>query len=153
MGFDVLNHTTITILITLLIVGGLFYHYSDRIENYVLRNVILAATRLVLVGQDTADFLSQPAWRMIAMQLGKMKYPHVSVPVNLIFDDLLNTLNIELSTLEESDHLMSEVKIVQKAIDLVSMWRFIVYNEIVNSKPVKISPRKFMDVILSNIDL
>ena len=105
------------------------------------------------MGQDTTDFLSQPAWRMIAMQLGKMKYPHVSVPVNLIFDDLLNTLNIELSTLEESDHLMSEVKIVQKAIDLVSMWRFIVYNEIVNSKPVKISPRKFMDVILSNIDL
>lgn len=153
MGFEVINHTTIALLITLIILGGVFYHYIDRIENYVLRNVILAATRLVLVSQDTTDLLTQPAWRKIATFIGEMNSLDTPISVAVIFNNLILMLNNELKSLESSEESAIEIKVIQKAIHLATIWRFIVYNEIVNSKPVRVAPRRFVDVILTNVDV
>lgn len=152
MGFETWDHTTISILFTMVIFLGIFYLYSDKLENYVLRNVILAATRLVLVTQDTSDFVHQLAWKKIIELIECMESNDKPIPVEKIFIILNEMLKTELEVVTGKDNARLEMRTVQKAISCVSVWRFVVYNEIVNGKPVTIAPRKFIKVIRSNLD-
>lgn len=152
MGFEIWNHTTISILITLVVFFVIFYLYSDKIENYVLRNVILAATRLVLVTQDTSDYIHQLAWKKIIELIEQMDANDKPMPVEKMFIILNEMLKTELEVLTGNENSRVEMRTIQKAISCVSVWRFVVYNEIVNGKPVNIAPRRFIRVIKANID-
>lgn len=151
MAFDWVNGYVISIATTLIVFGGLFYVYIDKIEYCVLRTAILSATRLMLVTQDNNDALYHPAWKKITDLLNQMEEADRPTNIDHIFFQLSNKLTDELRAINVEPPTV-EVLITRKALNVLSMWKFVIHNE-PQTLRVKVSPRSFAKLITSNTDV
>ena len=150
MAFDWTNGYVISITTTLLVLGGLFYIYIEKIEYCVLRTAILSATRLMLVTHGFNNALHMPAWKKITELLNQMEEADRPTHIEHIFSQVTKQLADELKSMN-ADPPTVEVMVTREALSIMSMWKFVVHSE-PQTLQVKVSPRSFAKLIASNTD-
>lgn len=129
---------------------GLGRIYFESIQDFFLRRIVFAATRLVFLVQDTGDEIYTRGWALICTCLEEIENQSDPETIEGIFQQLFKGLNQKKLALQSSENPITDEMIIHRAINIASVWRISIRSEVAKAEKIsnlKIEPNKFVKMI------
>lgn len=129
---------------------GLGRIYFENIQDFFLRRIVFAATRLVFLVQDTGDEIYTRGWGLICTCLEEFENQSDPEPIEHIFQQLFVKLNQKKLALQFSENPITDEMIIQRAINIAAVWRISIRSEVAKAEKIsnlKIETRRFVKMI------
>lgn len=137
----------VAVLVSLCALGRLYY---ENIQDFFLRKILVAATHLVILIQDTGDREYKLAWKVICDSLESIDPKLQPQRIDEIFSTLLSTLLAKANEIKNTDGATKELSIVNQAISITTVWRQSIRSEIDKAEKIgnlKIDVKRFVKII------
>lgn len=149
MSLD-LTSSLVIVAAVLVVVSGLSRIYFDNIQDFFLRRVVFAATRLVFLVQDTGDIIYTKGWSMICECLEEIPNQTEQMTIEEIFRRLFEELNLRKSRTHNADDPYLETQVVSRAMNIATLWLVSIRSEVEKTEKMgnlKIEVRSFVKMI------
>ncbi len=140
----VMSFATIVVLI------GLGRIYFDNIQDFFLRRVIYAATRLVILIQNTGDGIYSLSWKMIRETLKEISKEYPQLRLEEIFEKLFVALNTHKDNVRFATNPALEERVIVQAIQIATVWKMSIRSELEKMDRMfnlKVDVKKFIQLI------
>ena len=135
---------------TFVVSAGLGRIYFESIQDFFLRRIVFAATRLVFLVQDTGDEVYIRGWDLICKCLEEIENQTEPQTIEHIFHQLFVGLNQKKAGLRNSENPVTDEMIIQRAITIASVWRISIRSEVEKAEKIsnlKIETQRFVKII------
>lgn len=149
MSLDLFSSIVIGLSVLVVLVG-LGRIYFENIQDFFLRRIVFAATRLVFLVQDTGDDFYTQGWNLICECLEEISEHEQPMTIEDIFHHLFLGLNQKKKAVTYSVNPITDEVIVQRAINIASVWRISIRSEVEKAEKIsnlKIEVSRFVNMI------
>lgn len=135
---------------TIVVLVGLGRIYFDSIQDFFLRRIIYAATRLVILIQNTGDGIYALSWKMIRECLDEIANDYQQLKLEDIFDKLFIALNDRKGRVMFAASPALEERVIVQAIHIATVWKMSIRSELEKMERMlnlKVDVKKFIQLI------
>lgn len=136
--------------VTIVVLIGLSRIYFDSIQDFFLRRIIYAATRLVILIQNTGDGLYSLSWKLIRECLDDIGKDYQQLKLEEIFEKLFMMLNQRKGNVHLSANPALEEKVIIQAIHIATVWKMSIRSELEKMERMfnlRVDVKKFIQLI------
>ena len=136
--------------VTIAVLFGLGRIYFDSIQDFFLRRILYAATRLVILIQNTGDGIYSLSWKMIRECLDDIGKDYQQLRLEEIFEKLFIALNRRKDGVQYTTNPALEERVIIQAIHIATVWKMSIRSELEKMERMfnlKVDVKKFIQLI------
>ena len=149
MGLDASTYLVMS-FVTIVVLFGLVRIYFDSIQDFFLRRILYAATRLVILIQNTGDGIYSLSRKVIRECLDDIGKDYQQLRLEEIFEKLFIALNHRKDNVHYSANPALEERVIIQAIHITTVWKMSVRSELEKMERMfnlKVEVKKFIQLI------